>query len=149
MLDLGNKDGAIFIYVKTFLIFIMFGLFGANVVHGQNLIANEAYGFKPVSKPEKTHKTELSIPVKLPLSYWFVDPVSMPADIAQPQQSIIKKTDPAHAYKNLGVICQWEYRLEQSLKFPVKFRLGEYHYVQKLEGKSLHNLDSKHKCNGI
>jgi len=74
-----------------------------------------------------------------PISYWLATPISLPAIKKLPYQQSIIKTDPAHAYKHLGVICKWEYRLEQAVQFPVKFRLGEYHYVQKLEGKSLHN----------
>ncbi|WP_282780581.1 hypothetical protein [Phaeodactylibacter xiamenensis] len=75
----------------------------------------------------------------LPLSYWLATPLSLPTKKKLPYQQSIIRTDPAHAYKHLGVICKWEYRLEQVVQFPVKFRLGEYHYVQKLEGKSLHN----------
>jgi hypothetical protein len=74
-----------------------------------------------------------------PLRYWSATSISLPAKKKLPYQQSIIKTDPAHAYKHLGVICKWEYRLEQAVRFPVKFRLGEYHYVQKLEGKSLHN----------
>lgn len=74
-----------------------------------------------------------------PLNYWLNMPSPLPAKKKLPYQQSIIKTDPAHAYKHLGVICKWEYRLEQAVQFPVKFRLGEYHYVQKLEGKSLHN----------
>jgi hypothetical protein len=74
-----------------------------------------------------------------PLNYWLNMPSPLPAKKKLPYQQSVIKTDPAHAYKHLGVICKWEYRLEQAVQFPVKFRLGEYHYVQKLEGKSLHN----------
>jgi hypothetical protein len=77
--------------------------------------------------------------VIFPLNYRFAMPLPLPAKNKLPYQQSIIRTDPAHAYKHLGVICKWEYRLERAVQFPVKFRLGEYHYVQKLEGKSLHN----------
>lgn len=38
-------------------------------------------------------------------------------------------------YEHLGFFCKVELRLEQQSKFPIKFRLGEVQYVERLEGK--------------
>jgi len=40
-----------------------------------------------------------------------------------------------HYYDNLALFCKIEVRLEKATKFPVKFRLGEVDYVDRLEGK--------------
>ncbi|TXB65601.1 hypothetical protein [Phaeodactylibacter luteus] len=43
--------------------------------------------------------------------------------------------NPDNSYKNLGVFCKWEVQLEKAARFPVRFRLGEFNYVEQLEGK--------------
>lgn len=40
-----------------------------------------------------------------------------------------------YSYDNLGMFCKFEVQLEQAVKFPVKLRLGEVQYVDRLEGK--------------
>ena len=41
----------------------------------------------------------------------------------------------AYSYEDLAVFCKLEVKLEETLKFPVKIRLGEVNYVEMLEGK--------------
>lgn len=41
-----------------------------------------------------------------------------------------------YSYKNLGIFCKWEVQLEKKARIPVRFRLGEVQYVDRLEGKS-------------
>lgn len=41
----------------------------------------------------------------------------------------------AYSYDELGFFCKMEVKLEQSTKFPIKIRLGEVQYVEKMEGK--------------
>ncbi|MEQ8703904.1 MAG: hypothetical protein RIC19_08280 [Phaeodactylibacter sp.] len=129
------KNYRVRFFVKISLIFITFTVLYSNTIAGQAL-SIEKYSVHS-ELLSSTNNKEVS-PGLFPLRYWFIMPVSLPAENERFQQSIIK-TDPAHAFKHLGIICKWEYRIEQSVQFPVKFRLGEYHYVQKLEGKSLHN----------
>lgn len=38
-------------------------------------------------------------------------------------------------YEHLGFFCKVELRLEQKNNLPIKFRLGEVQYVERLEGK--------------
>ncbi len=38
-------------------------------------------------------------------------------------------------YEHLGFFCKVELRLEQKNNFPIKFRLGEVQYVERMEGK--------------
>jgi hypothetical protein len=40
-----------------------------------------------------------------------------------------------YSYHNLGMFCKFEVQLEHAVKFPVKLRLGEVQYVDRLEGK--------------
>lgn len=46
-----------------------------------------------------------------------------------------QKTPSVYAYKELGVFCRLDVRLEKRAGFPIKFRLGEVQYVEKMEGK--------------
>lgn len=39
-------------------------------------------------------------------------------------------------YERLGFFCKWEVRLEEAARIPVKFRLGEVQYVERLERKA-------------
>jgi hypothetical protein len=41
----------------------------------------------------------------------------------------------AYHYKDLAFFCRIEVQMEQAFKFPVKFRLGEVQYVERMEGK--------------
>ncbi|MCB0565991.1 MAG: hypothetical protein KDD01_16595, partial [Phaeodactylibacter sp.] len=41
----------------------------------------------------------------------------------------------AYSYDKLGAFCKWEVQLEKAARMPVKFRLGEVQYVERLEGK--------------
>ncbi|MCO6480140.1 MAG: hypothetical protein J5I94_26105 [Phaeodactylibacter sp.] len=41
----------------------------------------------------------------------------------------------AYSYDKLGAFCKWEVQLERAARVPVKFRLGEVQYVERLEGK--------------
>ena len=38
-------------------------------------------------------------------------------------------------YHNLAMFCKLEVQLEHTVKFPIKVRLGEVQYVEKMEGK--------------
>jgi len=38
-------------------------------------------------------------------------------------------------YHNLAFFCKVEVKLEEAVRFPVKFRLGDVNYVDQLEGK--------------
>ena len=41
----------------------------------------------------------------------------------------------AYKYDELGMFCKWEVQMEKAAKIPVKFRLGEVQYVERMEGK--------------
>lgn len=41
----------------------------------------------------------------------------------------------AYHYDNLAFFCKVEVDLEKASKFPIKFRLGDVEYVDRLEGK--------------
>ena len=41
----------------------------------------------------------------------------------------------AYSYNDLAIFCKLEIQLEQKTKIPIKFRLGEFNHIEKLEGK--------------
>jgi len=40
-----------------------------------------------------------------------------------------------YSYHNLALFCKIEVQLEKAVKLPIKFRLGEVEYVDRMEGK--------------
>ncbi len=40
-----------------------------------------------------------------------------------------------YRYEHLPIFCKFEVKMEQATKFPVKVRLGDVEYVDRLEGK--------------
>lgn len=75
------------------------------------------------------------IKIKDPLPYFSVDlqkrKLESPKSILY-QKSFLPK---AFRYDDLALFCKIEYQLEKSVKFPIKFRLGEVQIVEQLEGK--------------
>ncbi len=49
--------------------------------------------------------------------------------------SIMIASKNIYSYDDLAVFCKIEVKMEKASGFPVKFRLGEVNYVEKLEGK--------------
>lgn len=49
--------------------------------------------------------------------------------------SIMTLAKNIYTYDDLAVFCKIEVKIEKSSGFPVKFRLGEVNYVEKMEGK--------------
>ncbi len=65
---------------------------------------------------------------------------STKTQVASPQQyptNLLQITPipKAYCYEDLAIFCKLEVKLEKTLKFPVKIRLGEVNYVEMLEGK--------------
>lgn len=53
-------------------------------------------------------------------------------------KKVENKTTPVpcvYGYKDLAFFCKVEVKLEQAVRFPIKFRLGSVDYVDRLEGK--------------
>ena len=47
----------------------------------------------------------------------------------------VSKMPKAYSYQDLGFFCKLEVQMEKRAKFPVKVRLGEVQYVERMEGK--------------
>ena len=54
-----------------------------------------------------------------------------PASNLEVAQSMPK----AWAYEDLAFFCKLEVKMEKAARFPIKFRLGEVQYVERMEGK--------------
>ena len=59
-----------------------------------------------------------------------------PGSAARPREALSAPEMPAAcAFDQLGTFCKWEVKLEKAARMPVKFRLGEVQYVERMEGK--------------
>ena len=47
----------------------------------------------------------------------------------------VSEVPKAYSYNDLGFFCKLEVQMEKRAKFPVKVRLGEVQYVERMEGK--------------
>lgn len=59
-------------------------------------------------------------------------PSTHPADVTELTAPAMPT---AYRFQELGIFCQWEVHIERAARLPVKFRLGEVQYVERLEGK--------------
>ncbi len=68
----------------------------------------------------------------------FQKPFAMPLPLTQTPEIPALRVEllrPAYRYEDLAFFCRLEVKMEQALRFPVKFRLGDVPYVDWLEGK--------------
>jgi hypothetical protein len=61
--------------------------------------------------------------------------IYQPLVFAANSSSIMASSKNIYSYDDLAVFCKIEVKMEKASGFPVKFRLGEVNYVEKLEGK--------------
>lgn len=59
----------------------------------------------------------------------------LPAQTPETPALRVELLRPAYRYEDLAFFCRLEVKMEQALRFPVKFRLGDVPYVDWLEGK--------------
>jgi hypothetical protein len=82
---------------------------------------------------EDIQPTSLSLPnAVLPISGRALarrDNSKIPMDITRVE------VPKAYSFDHLGLFCKWEVKMEKAAGLPVKFRLGEVQYVERMEGK--------------
>ena len=76
-------------------------------------------------------KTDLPLTLP-PFSLRFIRPFNNSTQRDTPQIPDIPK---AYVYQELGFFCKVEVQLEKRTRIPIKIRLGEVQYVERLEGK--------------
>ncbi|MEO1262185.1 MAG: hypothetical protein AAFZ15_25490 [Bacteroidota bacterium] len=111
-------------YLKKILLLNCF-MFCVSFVFSQN---NQSYfAYKEILKVEK---------IKINYRPYFIK-IENATDLASkvaPQ----KKIDLSPIYfkmEDLATFCKLELKLEKAVNMPIKFRLGEVQYVERLEGK--------------
>lgn len=66
---------------------------------------------------------------------YFLSFTSTSIKSSEPSFKQISNMPKAWAFDELAFFCRMEVKMEKAAKFPVKFRLGEVQYVEKMEGK--------------
>lgn len=82
-------------------------------------------------------KADLQLNVTLP-TFSSLTTIEKETPIRSIKEELLgKKWDRNYAYQydNLAFFCKIEVKLEKQTKLPIKFRLGEVNYTERLEGK--------------
>jgi hypothetical protein len=104
--------------LKLILIYIFF----------QSLVAEAQISDYPILKPQFKYEGAYKFE-KIQLS-------DVPLFKQKEQTLITQKPVPmAYSYDHLAFFCKLEVRMEKATKLPIKFRLGDVQYMEKLEGK--------------
>ncbi len=107
--------------MKQFILMISLFVFGVNMqaqsLDNYRLMSDEAL------------KLNVDIPEYIP--------IQQVNDVSLKQTLLHKKWDKnyAYSYDKLAFFCKIEVKLEKQTKLPIKVRLGEVNYTEKLEGK--------------
>jgi hypothetical protein len=107
-------------------------MFAGSVLYAQT---TEEFKIAGKSYIQLMHHDQNTLPaLKRPLKGWRFRALSAPV-----QQSVLYKQPEsiprAYSYDELGIFCKWEVKMEKAARMPVKFRLGEVQYVERMEGK--------------
>lgn len=84
----------------------------------------------------KVKPGSLPLPRLSPLSVRVFPPFSNSLPGRKTELRAMPEISADYSYQNLGIFCKWEVQLEKKARIPVRFRLGEVQYVDRLEGKS-------------
>ena len=104
--------------------------FQFNPVYGQHAPSNAAPGLRLPGDTIHTTSAFYFLPSLSTL------PSGRASEAATRHQMLEAPPIPAaYSYEKLGAFCKWEVQLEKAARMPVKFRLGEVQYVERLEGK--------------
>lgn len=99
-------------------------------VYGQRSSSNAAPGLRLPGDTIRTPPAIYQLPSMSVLPSWRA------LESATRKQVLEAPPMPAaYSYDKLGAFCKWEVQLEKAARMPVKFRLGEVQYVERLEGK--------------
>lgn len=110
--------------------------------HGSNSISG-----KPLIALDPGRSTNVDAP-RFTRSYLKYLPKTVTAD-SPSHTSGPTYLKPAFSPTDLAFFCRLEYKMERTLRFPVKIRLGEVQYVEEMEGKvSSMKINPSHRAYG-
>ena len=60
--------------------------------------------------------------------------------VVNTQSNNLVEVPKAYNYEELAIFCKLEVQLEKAVQIPIKFRLGEFNQIEKMEGKPYTNF---------
>lgn len=116
--------------MRAFICLILF-IFGSYSIIAQSSDF-QVLGKSIHSLKEPVKLNPLAHPRFLPLHAGFLRTKSTPNSV-YPYSKTFSISE--QYYEHLGFFCKAELRLEQASRIPIKIRLGEVQYVERMEGK--------------
>ena len=94
----------------------------------QSIIAEAQTGNYPLLKQQFNYQREFQF-----------NKIQLPSiDLFSPIEETVmtyNQVPKAYSYEHLAFFCKLEVQIENVTKLPIKFRLGDVQYIEKLEGK--------------
>jgi len=103
------------------------------------LIFSTLTAFSQVGLSADVHAPKVDIPAFSSLDIQKIEQNSSIQSLMTTEEKSPDFLHSCYSYKDLAFFCRIEVQLENTVKFPVKFRLGSVDYVDYLEGKGMGN----------
>ena len=121
--------------MRKLCLLLMFGVFV--FLEGQAQSVSWRIEGKSLVELRREQGRALPLPYDL-ASFYFMPYLSLFSKKNPGLDRMLLAADPlpiVYQYEDLAFFCRIEVQMERAFKFPVKFRLGEVHYVERMEGK--------------
>jgi hypothetical protein len=99
------------------------------------LIFSSLTAFSQVGLSADNHVEKVEIPSFSKLDIQKIEQSNSKESLLFREEKAPEFLHSCYSYKDLAFFCKIEVQLENTVKFPVKFRLGSVDYVDYLEGK--------------